>query len=101
MLKTISADIGSLGWWEGSSDTILKGNHPRTIPLKFGPNCPSRFRDFNFFPIGSYVKTMSADIDSLGWWAGSLDTILKGDHPRTIPPKSGPNWPSCFKEEDF
>ena len=29
------------------------------------------------------------------------DTILKGDHPRTIPPKFGPNPPSGFRGEDF
>ena len=27
---------GHLGWRVGSSDTILKGDHPRTIPIKFG-----------------------------------------------------------------
>jgi hypothetical protein len=37
-----------------------------------------------FFPIGSYVKTMSADGGHLGWRSGSLDIILKVDHLRTI-----------------
>ena len=37
-----------------------------------------------FFPIGSYVKTMSTDGGHLGWSFGSLDTILKVDHLRTI-----------------
>ena len=54
----------------------------------------------NIFPIGSYVKTMWADGGHLGWRAGSSDTILKGDHPRTIPAKFGPNWPSGFRGED-
>ena len=44
---------------------------------------------------------MSADVDSLGWRAGSWDTILKGDHLRTIPSIFGPNWQSSFREEDF
>jgi hypothetical protein len=38
----------------------------------------------NIFPIGSYVKTMSADGGHLGWGFGSLDIILKVDHLRTI-----------------
>ncbi|CAB9538499.1 hypothetical protein BROOK1789B_17 [Bathymodiolus brooksi thiotrophic gill symbiont] len=30
--------------------------------------------------------------------AGGLsDTILKGEHSRTIPPKFGSNWPSGFR----
>ena len=75
-----------LGWRVGSSDTILKGDHLRTIPSKFGSNWPSSFReeDLKHFPIGSYVKTMSVDVGSLGWRMGSSDTILKGDHLRTI-----------------
>ena len=35
---------------------------------------------------------MKADVGSLGWRAWSLDTILKGDNPKTIPLKFGPNW---------
>jgi hypothetical protein len=38
----------------------------------------------NIFPIGSYVKTMSADGGHLGWRSGSQDIILKVDHLRTI-----------------
>ena len=37
-------------------------------------------RFLNIFPIGSYVKTMSADGSHLGWRSGSLDIILKVDH---------------------
>ena len=44
---------------------------------------------------------MSAEGGHLGWRAGSSDTILKEDHPRTIPTKSGPNSPSSFRGEDF
>ena len=58
-------------------------------------------RFFIVFPIGSYVKTMSADGGHLGLTSGPTDIILKGDHPRTIPSKFGPNWPSSFREEDF
>ena len=38
----------------------------------------------HFFPIGSYVKTMSAEGGHLGWRSWSPDTILKIDHLRTI-----------------
>ena len=37
-----------LGWQAGSSDKILTGDHLRTIPLKFGPNKPSSFREEDF-----------------------------------------------------
>ena len=35
----------------------------------------------------------------VGGGGGLSDTILKGDHPRTIPPKFGSNWFSGFIEE--
>ena len=38
----------------------------------------------NIFPIGSYVKTMSAGGCHLGWRSGSQDIILKVYHLRTI-----------------
>jgi hypothetical protein len=37
-----------------------------------------------FFPIGSYVKTMSADGGHFEPRSGSLKTILEVDHLRTI-----------------
>ena len=95
-----SADGGHLGWTSGPTDTILKGDHPRNIASKFGRNRPSSFRRRRFFivfPIGSYVKTMSADGGHLGWTSGPTNTFLKGDHPRNIPSKFGPNWPSSFR----
>ena len=60
-----------------------------------------RRKFLNIFPIGSYVKIMSADVGGLGWQVQSLDTILKGDHLRTIPSKFGPNWLSSFREKIF
>ena len=105
-VKTMSVDVSRLGWQTGSSDTMLKGDHQyKNHSIKFGPNRPSSFREafLNIFPIGSYmyVKTMSVDVGRIGWWVGSSDTILKGDHPRTIPLKFGPNTPSSFREEEF
>ena len=95
----MSADIGGLGWRAGSSDTILKGDHPRTIPPKFGPNWSSSFREIfdNFF--GAKFSIFSHG-GHLGWWAGLVDTNLKGDHTRTILAKFGPNWHSGFRGED-
>jgi hypothetical protein len=43
-----------------------------------------RRRLLNNFPIGSYVKTMSADGGHFGPRSGSLNTILEVDHLRTI-----------------
>ena len=58
-------------------------------------------RFLNIFPIGSYVKTMSADVGGLGWRVESSDTILKGDHLRTIPSKFGPNGLAVSEEKIF
>ena len=45
-----------------------------------------RGEDFKtFFPIGSYVKTMSTEGGHLGWRSGSPETILKIDHLRKHP----------------
>jgi hypothetical protein len=49
-------------------------------------NCLTGFRgeDLNNFPIGSYVKTMSADGNHFEPRLGSLNTILEVDPLRTI-----------------
>jgi hypothetical protein len=39
--------------------------------------------------------------DHVGWRSGLPDTILEGDHQRTIPPKFGLKWPSGFRGEYF
>ena len=44
----------------------------------------SEEKNLNIFPIGSYVKTMSADRGHLEWRSGSKDIIFKVDHLRTI-----------------
>jgi hypothetical protein len=83
----MSADGSHLGWRSGSLDIILKVNHLRTIHAMFALNWLTGFRvkkNLNIFPIGSYVKTMSADGGHLGWRSGSQDIILKVDHLRTI-----------------
>jgi hypothetical protein len=60
----------------------------------FALNWLTGFReDFYKFPIGSYVKTMSADGGHLGWRSGSLDIILKVDHLRIIHAMFALNFP--------
>ena len=55
----------------------------------------------HFFPIRSYVKTMSADGGHLGWRSVSLDIILAVDHLRTIHAMFVLNWLIGFRGEDF
>ena len=72
----MSAEGGHLGWRSGSLDTILKIDHLRTIHAMFALNWLTGFREktfLNIFPIGSYVKTMSADGGHFGWRSGSQD----------------------------
>ena len=86
----------------------VRGNNsergpPKDHSIEVWSQLPKQFqrrRFLNIFPIGYYVKTKSAD-SSLGWRAGSADTILKGNHIRTIPSKFGPNWLTSFRDEDF
>ena len=84
-VKTMSADVGGLGWWTESSDIILKGDHIRTILSRFGPNWPNSFRRRKFLKIVLLNFIFCTHGDNLCWWVGSFDTILKGDHQRTIP----------------
>ena len=59
-----------------------------------------RGEDFKtFFPIGSYVKTMSAEGGHLGWRSRSPDTILKIDQLRTIHAMFVLNWLTGFRED--
>ena len=83
MLK-LSAEGGHLGWRSGSLDTILKIDHLICRVCFKLAYWFQRKTNLNIFPIGSYVKTMSADGGHLGWRSGSLDIILKVDHLRTI-----------------
>ena len=93
------ADGGHLGPRSGSLNTILAVDHLRTIDDMFAilADWFQRRRFLNIFPIGSYVKTMSADGGHLGWRSGSLDMILKVDHLRTIHAMFALNWPTGFR----
>ena len=97
----MSAEGGHLGWRSGSLDTILKIDHLRTIHAMFALNWLTGFRRrfLNIFPIGSYVKTMSADGGHLGCRSGSLDIILKVDRLRTIHAMFALNWLTGSEEK--
>jgi hypothetical protein len=56
-----------------------------------------RRKFLNIFPIGSYVKTMSADGGHLGWRSGSMDMNLKVYHLRTIHAMFALNWLTGFR----
>ena len=91
-----------LGWKSRSPVTILKVDHLRTINAMLASHWITGFRDFlHIFPIGSYVKTMSADGGHLGWTSGSPDTNLKVDHPRTIHAMFSFNFITGFRGDDF
>ena len=64
-------------------ESILPKDHPCHVCFKLADRFQKR-RLLNNFPIGSYVKTMSADGDHFGQTSGSLNTILAVDHLRTI-----------------
>ena len=98
-VKTMSAEGGHLGWRSVSLDTILKIDHLRTIHAMFALIWLTGFRRrfLNIFPIGSYVKTMSAAGGHLGWRSGWLDIILKVDNLRTIHAMFALNWLTGFR----
>jgi hypothetical protein len=49
----------------------------------------------------SEEKGMSAEGGHLGWRSGSLNTVLKIDHLRTIHAMFALNWLTGFREEVF
>ena len=64
-------------------ESILPKDHPCHVCFKLADWFQKR-RLLNNFPIGSYVKTMSADGGHFEPRSGSLNTILEVDHLRTI-----------------
>jgi hypothetical protein len=64
-------------------ESILPKDHPCHVCFKLADWFQKR-RLLNNFPIGSYVKTMSADGSHFEPRSGSLNTILEVDHLRTI-----------------
>ena len=64
-------------------ESILPKDHPCHVCFKLADWFQKR-RLLNISPIGSYVKTMSADGGHYEPRSGSLNTILEVDHLRTI-----------------
>ena len=64
-------------------ESILPKDHPCHVCFKLADWFQKR-RLLNNFPIGSYVKTVSADGGHFEPRSGSLNTILEVDHLRTI-----------------
>ena len=97
----MSTDGGHFGPRSGSLNTILEVDHLRTIDDMFAILAYwfQRRRFLNIFPIGSYVKTMSADGGHLGCRSGSLDIILKVDRLRTIHAMFALNWLTGSEEK--
>ena len=70
-------------WVTGHNfESILPKNHPCHACFKLA-DWFQRRRLLSNFPIGSYVKTMSADGNHFGPRSGSLNTNLEADHLRT------------------
>ena len=72
-VKTISADGGHFEPRSGALNTILEVDHLWTIDDMFTILAFwfQRKKNLSIFPIGSYVKTISADGSHLGWSSGS------------------------------
>ena len=103
-VKTMSAHGNHL-WMEvvvtgHNFESILPKDHPCHVCFKLADWFQKR-RLLNNLPIGSYVKTMSADGGHFEPRSGSLDTILKIDHLRTIHAMFALNWLTGFRGEDF
>jgi hypothetical protein len=64
-------------------ESILPKDHPCHVCFKLA-DWFQRRRFLNNFPIGFYVKTMSADGGHFEPRSGSLNPILEVDHLRTI-----------------
>ena len=80
-------------------ESILPKDHPCHVCFKLADWFQKR-RLLNNFPIGSYVKTMSADGGHFEPRSGSLNTILEVDHLRPLM-TCLLYWLTSFRGEDF
>ena len=81
-------------------DIILKEDHLRTIPSKFGYNWLNGFRevDKNVNPHRLNVKLSRAMAAMFDGARKKTNIISKGGHPRTVSANFGKNWFSFLKE---
>ena len=89
-VKTMSADGGHLGWRAGHQIQFWKGTTQGPYQQSLVPigQVVSEEKIFNYFFAEFSIFSHGSH---LGWWVGSADIILKGDHQRTIPVKFRPN----------
>ena len=85
----------------GLPGIILKGEQLRTISPKFDLNCPSSFRGEKFLMFFFAKFSIFSNGGHHGWWAESLDIILKRAYQKTIPAKLNLNWRNGFRGEDL
>jgi hypothetical protein len=76
----------------GSTGTILKGDDPRSIWMKFGFMSFNGSEDIDFHKIANF-QPIRSHIGHPGCRARSSDTILQEDHQRSLTSKFGPIWP--------
>ena len=81
-------------------ESILPKDHPCCACFKLA-DWFHRGRFLNNFPIGSYVKTKSADGGHFEQRSGSLNTILEVDHLRSPSMTCLLYWLTGFRGEDF
>ena len=106
----IGSYVKTVRWrWPSWMEVRVTGHNFENWPLK-DHSCHvcfrlaywfQRRRFLNIFPIGSYVKTMSAAGGHLGWRSGSLDIILKVGHLRTIHARFALNWLTGFRGKNL
>ena len=94
-LATVAMLVWSLDWQTQFWKRIIQGLSKQSL-VPIGPVVS----EMTIFWISSPFFIFS-NSDHVGWRLGLSDTILEGDHQRTIPPKFGLKWPSGFRGEYF
>jgi hypothetical protein len=86
------------------AENISQKNSEYMLNYSLPFSCSSNLSSF-WFVIKQKLKTKEFSIFSnnshFAWRSGLSDTILKGDHPRTIPSKFAWIWFSGFRGEDL
>ena len=106
-VKTMSGtDKGSQAWLAGgfigyNSERGPPKDHSNKTLVKIGQAVSEEKIFKHFSHRGPMLKPCQLVSANLGWrqFRGHADTILKGDHLRTIPSKFGPYWLSSFRED--
>jgi hypothetical protein len=90
--------------WNKLDEKISQKNPEYMLNYSLPCSCSYNLSSF-WFVIKQKLTTKEMSIFSnsshFEWRAGLSDTILKGDHPRTIPAKFGLIWFSGFRECDL